>query len=138
MKRNFKVALTALLAVAAALPLLPAQARPWTLFLAPKPPKYPDPVPRAEVTRQAQLISDRLENHIKAWMDGKASARIPKELIPQGNDFANFSTFTLVRPEEQWVTRAAHEIDLNKVIGQFPDPHCTYLVLPMLAPLARA
>ena len=119
--------------------LLPAQARPWTLLFAPKPPPYPDKVARPLVTAQAQQISDRLNRYIESWMDGKAPARIPNELVPQGNDFTAFKTFTLVRPDQispaqQWVVRPAHGIRFDQVIGQFPDPHCTYLYLPFLAP----
>ena len=119
--------------------LLPAQARPWTLLFAPKPPPYPDKVARPLVTAQAQKISDDLERYIEDWMDGKVAARIPDQLVPQGNDFSAFKTFTLVRPDQiapaqQWVVRRAHGIDFENVIGQFPDPHCTYLYLPLLAP----
>ena len=119
--------------------LLPAQARPWTLLLAPKPPAYPDKVARPLVTAQAEQISDGLERYVEDWMDGRVSARIPDNLVPQGNDFTAFKTFTLVRPEQvtpdqQWVVRPAQPIRFDAILGQFPDPHCTYLYLPFLAP----
>ena len=90
--------------------LLPAQARPWTLLFAPKPPPYPDKVARPLVTAQAQKISDDLNRYIEDWMDGKVAARIPDALVPQGNDFGAFKTFTLVRPDQitpaqQWAVR---------------------------------
>ena len=137
-KRKFKIGLLATACAVGVSALVPAHARPWTLLLAPKPPKFPDQEPDA-VTAQARQISDRLERHIEAWLDGKASATIPDELIPGGVDRKLFRTFTLIRPdqvnsEEIWVKRPAQPINFDKILGQFPDPHCTYLVLPILAP----
>lgn len=113
---------------------LSAIARPsWT----PNPPAYPSFKDRNAVIREAQQISDKLEAHIKAWLDGKASAEIPPELIPKGVETTMMKSFRLVKPEniaadQQWGIRAAEEINLKATRGYFPDPHATYIVLPSL------
>lgn len=107
---------------------------PW---FTPNPPAYPHFVNRNDVIAEAQAISDRLEQHIKDWFDGRAAAQLPPEVIPAGIDTEFFVNFTLVRPEdispeEQWGIRPAEEINLNGRRGSFPDPHCTYLIIPAL------
>lgn len=117
----------------------PAQAQtpPW---FAPNPPPFPNFSDRNHVIAEAQSISDRLEQYIKDWFDGRVPARIPNEILPQGYDPNDFPTFTILRPEqitwrEQWAVREAEEINFNGLRGGFPDPHCTYALLPtMLVP----
>ena len=117
----------------------PAHARPWSLPFTPKPPPYPDFTDRGAILVHAQHMSDALESHIRAWLDGRAPAEIPDSLIPRGLDRKDFPAFTLVRPEqiaaeEQWLVRPATDrVDHNAVQGYFPDPHCTYLLLPVVA-----
>lgn len=110
------------------------QTPPW---FAPKPPPFPNFTNRNAVIAEAQRISTALENYIKDWFDGKVPARIPDSLIPPGIDTNDYRDFVLKRPEEiraedQWAIREAEEINFNGLRGSFPDPHCTYLVLPTL------
>ena len=37
-----------------------------------------------------------------------------------------------IDPTTQWITRKAHVIDPNNILGSFPDPHASYLVMPQL------
>ena len=122
---------------ALALGVTTSQGNPIGELLLPVPPPFPCFDDRNAVIAEAQRISDRLETHIKDWMDGKASAEIPRKLFPQGVDLKDFPTAVLLKPEEvkaeqQWGIRKAAPIDLEALVGQFPDPHCTYLILPMM------
>ncbi len=106
-------------------------------WFVPKPPKFPNFTNRNTLIAETKQISDKLEAYVKAWLDGKADAKIPQNLLPKGTDTKELKNFRLVRPEEvkaeeQWGIRPAEEIDLSKVPGYFPDPHCTYIVLPNL------
>jgi hypothetical protein len=119
------------------LPGLLTQATARPSWLAPKPPAYPDFRNRDPVIQEAKQISDRLEAHIKAWLNGKAAAQLPPELIPKGVDTKEFKQFRLVKPEEitaeqQWAIRPAEPINLRATRGFFPDPNATYVVLPTL------
>lgn len=113
---------------------------PW---FAPQAPPFPNFSDRNAVIAEAQRISNRLEDYIKGWLEERVSAKIPAEILPKGYDNNDFTTFTLVRPgdisvEQQWVTRTAEEIDFAGLRGSFPDPHCTYGLLPtMLAPFGN-
>lgn len=104
----------------------------------PKPPAYPfTGKSTSQIEVEAQLWSDNLEAYIKDWLNGNKPAEIPKELLPVGLDTAQFKNFRLIKyedinPKEQWATRLAHDIDLNKLYASFPDPHCSYIVLPAL------
>jgi len=114
-----------------------AQANPIGDLLLPTPPAFPCFRDRREVIAEARGISDRLESHIKAWMDGNAPARLPAKLIPKGVDLNDFTSMTLVKPEEikpeqQWGIREARLIDFKGLLGQYPDPHCTYLLIPVV------
>ena len=107
-----------------------------TIWFAPAPPAYPYGDAQ-EVTRQARCISTAFENYVKAWMDGKAPAEIPRQFLPPGTNFKDFSSFRLVReseidPQRQWAVRPAHTVDQNQLYGSYPDPHATYLMLPAL------
>jgi hypothetical protein len=98
----------------------------------PTAPPYPYQNP-AQVTAEAQQLSARLEQYIKDWMDGKADASIPNNLIPNGID-PGIQRLYLQRPEEidpqkQWLIRRAETINLQALHGYFPDPNCTYLKL---------
>ncbi len=106
-------------------------------FLTPDPPAFPDFADRNAVIAEAQRQSDALEAHIRAWFDGKASADLPANLLPPGVDLTTLPKMTLVkadaiRPEEQWAIREAAPVNSQALHGSFPDPHCTYLVLPFL------
>lgn len=95
-------------------------------------PKYPHQNP-AQVLAEAQRMSDRLEAYIKAWLDGKASAQIPDELLPVGMDKAVKRLYLQkpeeIVPEQQWVIRKAEKINFQALHGYFPDPNCTYIKL---------
>lgn len=102
-------------------------------FLLPAPPVYPDFQSKEAVVAEAQKISDDLENYIQLWLEGKANAEIPKELLPKGMDlFA--APFVLinaedVKPIDQWIVRpSTYNLDLNALHAYFPDPHCTYII----------
>ena len=102
----------------------------------PKPPVYPHADPEV-IEKEAQIISDRLEDYILQWLDGKVPASIPEELLPKGYNNKHLKNFRLVKyedidPERQFVIRERHEINFDSLYGSFPDPHCTYLVLPAL------
>lgn len=102
----------------------------------PKVPQYPF-ADTKNLDQEAQQISDTLEAYIKKWYRGEVSATLPPELLPKGYDFNRFKDFKLVRPQDLkpemiWVKRPAHHIDFNKLYGSFPDPHCTYLLAPVL------
>jgi hypothetical protein len=113
-----------------------------TLFLVavhsclPPPPRYPFRNPD-DVTREAIQLSDSLEAYIKRWYAGKEPALLPQRLLPKGFDPTRYSEIKLVRyedikPEKIWGVRSAHEIDFTKQHGSFPDPHCTYLLAPVI------
>ncbi|MBV8887227.1 MAG: hypothetical protein JO235_24975 [Chroococcidiopsidaceae cyanobacterium CP_BM_RX_35] len=96
-------------------------------------PSYPHYKDKQAVIREAQTISDRLENYIRAWYQGKASATIPAELIPSGID-PDLKNFRLLYPDEvhsvdQWIIRKAEKINFKALHQLYPDPHATYLVL---------
>jgi hypothetical protein len=102
----------------------------------PEPPPYPFGDP-AKIKTEAQTWSDNLETYIRAWYKGEKPAVLPKNLLPVGLDTVQFNRFRLVRfedirAEEQWAIRKAHRLDFSKLYGSFPDPHCTYIVLPAL------
>jgi hypothetical protein len=103
------------------------------------PPAYPHYEDKQAIIKEAQAISDRLENYIRAWHQGKAPAEIPAELIPAGIDpqFKNFRLLhpNQVRAEDQWIIRKAEQINHKALHHLYPDPHATYLVLgTFLAP----
>jgi hypothetical protein len=92
---------------------------------------------RQGVIRAARELSDRLEAYIKRWLDGKAPARISKEVLPDGLLY----DVTLQRPEEidpqeQWGTRPAHRLDIRGEgeTGLGGDPNASYLVTGLLLP----
>lgn len=102
----------------------------------PKPPHYPFAETQT-LNNEAKQISDELEKYIKKWHRGEAPDELPIELLPKGYDFNRFKNFRLIKPESLkpemiWVKRPAHNIDFTKLYGSFPDPHCTYLLAPVL------
>ncbi len=109
---------------------------PGTALFLPEAPAYPYGDP-AELTAQAQCLSDAFEAYVEAWLAGRAPAEIPAELLPPGHNQADFPSFRLVAADEidparQWAIRPADEIDEAALYGAFPDPHATYLVVPAL------
>jgi len=136
MKRE-RLALFALRLAAVSVSTL--KARPLGVIIAPKPSRFPDFPSHQAAIDEARRKSDALERYIKRWMDGKAPGRLPRELLLKGDNPAEFTDYTLVRPEEvtpeqQFVVRPARLINFKAVAGQYPDPHCTYLLMPMVAP----
>jgi hypothetical protein len=114
---------------------------PGTVGFAPPAPVYPVWQRPEDVTGRAQILSDALTAHIRAWAAGNASAELPADLVPPGTDLTRYRNFTLRRPEEmdaadQWAIRPSEPTAVNgKYRGLFPDPNCTYLVVPsFLAP----
>ena len=92
------------------------------------------------VKAQAQQKSDALYEYIDGWFKGVNPPDLPARLIPDGTD-ANIKGFRLIPesaidPATQWGERLAQKsIDFADSIGEFPDPHCTYKLVPaMLAP----
>lgn len=84
------------------------------------------------VTNEANRRSAALEQYIKDWLDGKVSAQIPDNLIPEGRALGT-TNFILQRPNEvdparQWISRPAHTIDFNASYANFNDPHASYLL----------
>jgi hypothetical protein len=117
--------------------------RPMTLLLAaavgavaltaciPEPTPYPYR-PAADIRDEAAQISSHLDAHIRAWLDGKAPAEVPPELLPAGvSDVIDLKLARPqdVKPEELWVTRLAKPIDRSAVLNGLPDPNVTYLFL---------
>lgn len=102
----------------------------------PSPPEYPFGDAK-QIGVSAQNWSDELETYIKQWLKGENPSELPANLLPTGLDTSQFKHFRLVKyedikPDEQWAKRLAHEINPNKLYGSFPDPHCSYFVLPAL------
>lgn len=107
---------------------------PGTMPLVPRPPAYPYG-DRDVWIRDAQEISRGLTEYIRAWQNDAVPPRLPDAFVPPGVNRKDFSTFTLadpdqLRPVEKWAVRPAQPIDLNAAYGSFPDPNCTYLVVP--------
>jgi hypothetical protein len=97
------------------------------------PPPYPNFSDRNAVIAQAQHLSDRLEQYVKNWLDGKVPASIPDDLLPDGRE-PSATHYYLQKPEEvipehQWGIREAQPVDFNATLGLYPDPHATYLVM---------
>lgn len=107
---------------------------PGSQWFIPRPPKFPHGN-SARITEDAQEISRGLNDYIVAWSAGKVPAVLPNAFVPPGVNRADFRTFMLKRPtetspEEQWAIRPARPVDLSAAYGSFPDPNCTYLVVP--------
>jgi hypothetical protein len=90
---------------------------------------------------EAQQLSDRLEDYIRAWYAGSAEARLPKGLLPPSIDNEKTKDWTLFRPEEvepqdQWYMRPAGEIpeDFSELYMLSPDNHATYMKLIFITP----
>jgi hypothetical protein len=102
----------------------------------PTPPKYPFR-PAEELTKEAIVLSDSLEAYIKRWHAGSEPDLLPTRLLPKGYDYTRYSNIKLVRfedikPEKIWAVRPAHNINFQAQYGAFPDPHCTYLLAPVI------
>ena len=138
-KRLVKIAKIVAIAAVALPLLLVGCAKIAVEVFKPKPPPFPNFKDRQVVITDAQKISDQLEVYIKDWFDGKVPAQIPARLIPGSVDFKELNHFTLrhadeVAPDRIWSVRTAEEVDLQALHGYFPDPHATYLILPVFAP----
>lgn len=91
---------------------------------------------------QAEDLSRRLDEYIRAWHGGQAEARLPDGLLPRSMDNAKTPEWTLYRPEEitaeeQWYMRPAHEIpaDFSQLYFLSPDNHVSYFKVLFVAPL---
>lgn len=88
-----------------------------------------------DLNAEAQRISDELDAFVQEWLAGNNDGIIPESLLPQGANVAvDWGTVRLVKPEEVnprdlWVIREAEDVDPNALLGFYPDPNCTYLVL---------
>jgi hypothetical protein len=99
----------------------------------------PDPVPYPQddlqaLRTEAQNISDQLDAFIQEWLAGKNNGIVPPELLPNGSVKEEWGEVKLIKPEQLkprdlWVIREAEEVNPNALLGYYPDPHCTYLVL---------
>lgn len=94
-----------------------------------------------EKREEARMLSDRLQRHIRAWLDGKAPARLPEGLLPASIDNPKTKEWTLYRPgeiepEDQWGVRPAHDIpeDFSSLHFLGPDNHVTYIKTFFVAP----
>jgi len=98
----------------------------------------------AEVTREADEISQKLDRYIRDWFAGKAGSAIPPELIPNGiktkgyNDVYRLVRYQDIDPNKQYAIRKAQPIDMSNVHHSFPDPNCTYITdLKMILPFGH-
>ncbi|MCU0330185.1 MAG: discoidin domain-containing protein [Candidatus Kapabacteria bacterium] len=97
----------------------------------PHPPTYPW---RAidSVMAEGQHISDGLDRHIMAFLNGTGPGEIPDSLLPDGitdgKDFRVVGNGTL-SPDDLWEVRSAKPIDHQRIYNSIPDPHVTYLFL---------
>lgn len=88
--------------------------------------------------KEAEELSEALEDYIYQWLDGKADAELPEGLLPPYIDSAKTHNWKLVNPdevtpEEQWFALTMY--DPTKELHQHsPDPHVTYLKLIFTAP----
>jgi hypothetical protein len=101
---------------------------------APPPTAYWGPYgSRDGVMAEAKKRSDRLEQHVKNFLDGTGPAAIPADILPEvSRDLGNWRVLRPeeVTPEVQWITRAAHTINPDAAIGQYNDPHASYALMP--------
>lgn len=105
-----------------------------TMLLVPRPPVYPYGS-ASRLRADAAEISRGLTEYIEAWKKGSVPARLPTSFLPPGTDLKDFPSFTLrdpavLKPEDAWVVRPARPVDFRAAYGSFPDPNCTYLVVP--------
>lgn len=113
---------------------------PGTAWFAPDVPLYPQPnVSDDRLVADAQALSQQLEDYIRAWLDDRADAVLPERVLPPGWHRRDYPSWRLiregdVRPETQWPTRPAHQIQREALHGGFPDPNCTYMAAPLYAP----
>nr|WP_294780613.1 hypothetical protein [uncultured Flavobacterium sp.] len=102
----------------------------------PKAPKYPY-FENEEINKEAIDLSNKLEQYIKEWHQGKCSSILPENLLPKGYDYTRYKNIRLVkyediRTEDEWVFRPAHKINFESLYGSFPDPNCSYLLAPII------
>lgn len=99
----------------------------------PKAPQYP--FRQADtLVDEARVISDQMDTYVHRWLNGEVPATLPDSIIPDGVDRGRFKNMRLVKPEDitpeqQWGIRKAGPIDPDSLMGAFPDPNCTYLVV---------
>ena len=88
----------------------------------------------SDLNAEAQQISDNLDAFIQDWLEGKNDGILPASLLPNGSPKEEWGEVRLVKSEEvnaddQWIIREAEDINPNALLGAYPDPHCTYLLL---------
>lgn len=90
------------------------------------------------IIKEAEELSESLEEYIYQWLAGEVDAELPEGLLPPYIDSAKTHTWKLVHPdditpEEQWYTMKMY--DPSEELHQHsPDPHATYLKLLFIAP----
>lgn len=100
----------------------------------------------AKKRERVRAVSRSLERYIRDWLSGKVPAEIPPSALLNELGLVNLTNacgaWVLCRPEEvtpeeQWIVRPAMEAGppFNELYYMSPDPHCTYLLLPLIAPL---
>lgn len=102
--------------------------------LIPRPPSYPYG-DREALLRDANELSRSLTDYIVFWNKGQQKATLPDAFVPPGVNRKDFPKFTLTDPAteppaERWTVRPARPVDFRNAFGSFPDPNCTYLVVP--------
>ena len=113
-------------------------------FYTPEAPEYPYYAGKSRqgLLAEAQGISAALDSYIKAWLAGKAPARIPTQFLPNGYDYNTYRSFTLVKPEEltleeTWAVRKPRPVERAGVMAMHQDPNVTYLLAPLYAPFGH-
>jgi hypothetical protein len=104
------------------------------MVLIPRPPAYPYGN-AAQWNEDAKEISRALTEYTEAWLGGRVSPQLPAAFVPPGVNRTDFPAFTLrnpdqMQPGEAWAVRPARPVNMAGLYGSFPDPNCTYLVVP--------
>ncbi|MBD3263539.1 MAG: hypothetical protein GF375_00370, partial [Candidatus Omnitrophica bacterium] len=92
-----------------------------------------------KINEKIFAFSEKLENYIRDWLDGKADAEFPPGFFSEWIDNKKTHDWRLVNydkidPQEQWYVLPAY--DPSRELHQFsPDPSGTYLRVIFLAPL---
>ncbi|MBD3195195.1 MAG: hypothetical protein GF317_09080 [Candidatus Lokiarchaeota archaeon] len=85
-------------------------------------------------------FSNKLEKHIRRWLDGRASAKIPKEIIPKWIRSPKHKNWTLKDPNilseyDIWHTRGAFNPEFKRTYIFAPEPYCSYNLITYMGPI---
>jgi hypothetical protein len=88
--------------------------------------------------KEAEDLSQNLEEYIYRWLKGEADAHIPPGLLPPYIDSVKTHDWYLISPdeitpEEQWYSMEMYD-PAEELHQHSPDPHTTYLKLIFVAP----